>query len=254
MARKTAIANQKGGVGKTTTAMNLASTMAMAGRKTLLVDFDPQGNATTGLGLAKEEGKGATAVLRGRTDEVTTPTAVENLRMLVSSPGLLEAEAVLASGPERTRFLEALTRVTLGYDEVLVDCPPALGGLTRATLAWADQVLVPLQCEFFAMEGLAQLLAVVEQVRATENDRLTMVGVLLTMFDPALPFHQEVVENLRGHLGERICRTIIPRDIALAEAASHGVPVVEYDCLSRGAFGYVELGKEILGHGREKTG
>ncbi len=254
MARKTIIANQKGGVGKTTTAMNLSSSLASAGRKTLLVDLDPQGNATTGLGLSKEETKGTTAVLRGKSDDVTSPTAIAGLSMLVSSSGLLEAEAALTTEDGRRCFLDALTEVTKFFDEVIVDCPPALGGLTRASLAWADQVLVPIQCEFFAMEGLAQLLAVVDQVRASENQDLKLAGVLLTMYDPELPFHREVVENLREHLGEKLLRTVIPRDVALAEAASHGVPVVEYDCLSRGAFGYVELGKEILGHGGKKAG
>jgi len=251
--RKIAIANQKGGVGKTTTAMNLASCLAVSGRRTLLVDLDPQGNATTGLGLQKDEGRGVTALLGGRTEALLSPTAVPGLEMLVSSPALLDAERVLGTVEGQKQFLYALEAISGPFDEVLVDCPPALGGLTRATLVWVDQVLVPIQCEFFAMEGLAQLLALVEQVRAVENQRLRLAGVLLTMYDPALPFHGEVVENLREHLKEKVMRTVIPRDVALAEAASHGVPIVDYDCLSRGAFGYVELGKEILGHGGKKT-
>ncbi len=174
--------------------------------------------------------------------------------MLVSSPALLEAESALATEEARRAFQDGLTEVSKHYDEVVVDCPPAMGGLTRTALGWADQVLIPIQCEFFAMEGLAQLLAVVEQIRIEENRDLRMGGVLLTMYDPELPFHREVVENLREHLGEKLLRTVIPRDVALAEAASHGVPVVEYDCLSRGAFGYVELGKEILGHAGKKAG
>jgi chromosome partitioning protein len=251
--RKTAIANQKGGVGKTTTAINLASCLGIAGRRTLLIDLDPQGNATTGLGLQKAEESGTTALLGGRREGVISPTSVPGLEMLTSSPGLLGAEGVLASKEGRDRFMEALEEAAAPFDEVLVDCPPALGGLSRAALCWVDQVLVPIQCEFFAMEGLAQLLAVVEQVQAGENRKLRLAGVLLTMYDLSLPFHGEVVANLREHLKEKVLRTVIPRDVTLAEAASHGVPIVEYDCLSRGAFGYVELGKEILGHGGKKT-
>jgi len=254
MATKTAIANQKGGVGKTTTAMNLAASLALAGRKTLLIDLDPQGNATTGLGLTKAEGKGAAALLEAGGVATSSPTAVQGLHVVPSSPGLLHAEGVLATDEGMKRFRAGLDAAASGFDEVLMDCPPALGGLTRTALGWSDRVLVPIQCEFFAMEGLAQILAEIEDVRTNSNPGLRLAGVLLTMFDPDLPFHREVVENLRGHLGEKVCSTVIPRDIRLAEAASHGVPIVEYDGLSRGSFGYIELGKEMLSHGREKVG
>jgi chromosome partitioning protein len=252
--RKLAIANQKGGVGKTTTAINLAACFSYAGRKTLLVDLDPQGNATTGLGLTKDPARGVAAVLEGRTEGVVSPTSLEGLSVLASSAGLLAGEGLLATAAGRSAFLAALEATCAPFDEVLLDCPPALGGTTRCILAVADEVLVPIQCEFFAMEGLAQLLSVVEEVRGSENPRLALAGVLPTMYDPHLPFHEEVVENLRQHLGDKVLKTVIERDVALAEAASHGVPVVEYDCLSRGAFGYVELGKELESHGRTPTG
>ncbi len=249
--RRIAVANQKGGVGKTTTALNLASVFAGAGRRTLLVDLDPQGNATTGLGLPKDEGTGTAALFEGRTEGVVSPTRVPGLEMIASSAGLQQAEARLTRPEERQRFFEALGKVAAGHDEVLLDCPPSMGGITRSTLAWVDEVLVPIQCEFFAMEGLTQILAVIDQVRAAENPRLVLAGVLLTMFDADLPFHREVVENVRQHLGEQVCSTVIPRDVGLAEAASHGVPLLDYDCLARGTFGYVELGKELLRHARK---
>jgi chromosome partitioning protein len=184
---------------------------------------------------------------------VLTPTAVEGLQMLTSCPELVEAEGLLTRKDGQERFLKALDTIGSGFEEVLLDCPPSMGGITRAALGWVDRVLVPIQCEFFAMEGLAQILSVIQQVRAGENPRLELAGVVLTMFDPRLPFHQEVLENLQSHLKEKVCRTIIPRDVALAEAASHGVPVVDYDCLSLGAYGYLELGKELAHHGGEAS-
>ena len=255
MASRLAIANQKGGVGKTTTAMNLASIYAIAGRKTLLLDLDPQGNATTGLGMGKEPGAGASRLLSGKTDGVVYPTALENLHVVPASPDLQTTESALREGSERrTALREALDRLAVDWDEILVDCPPSMGGITRTALGWVDRVLVPIQCEFFSMEGLTQILAVIDQVREKENPQLALAGVLLTMYDPSLQFHREVVENLAHHMGEKLCRTVIPRDVTLAEAASHGVPVVEYDSLARGTFGYVELGKEMMGHGRKATG
>ncbi|MCK6481569.1 MAG: ParA family protein [Planctomycetaceae bacterium] len=253
MPLRTAIANQKGGVGKTTTAMNLAAVLAIGGRRTLLIDFDPQGNATTGLGLPKDPARGTMAAVRGVVDGVLSPTPVEKLQVLASCPDLVEAEGLLSRKEGRERVRAALDTIGADFDEVLLDCPPSMGGITRAALGWVDRVVVPIQCEFFAMEGLTQILSVIEQVRTGENPRLELAGVVLTMFDPRLPFHQEVLENLRAHLKEKVCRTIIPRDVALAEAASHGVPVVDYDCLSLGAYGYLELGKELARHGGEAT-
>jgi chromosome partitioning protein len=155
----------------------------------------------------------------------------------------------LGSPEGRERLLGALRSVSEGFDVVLIDCPPALGALTRGALAWAEGVLIPLQCEFFAMEGLAEMLRVISTIQTSENPGLRYVRVLPTMFDAQLPFHQEVVQDLRKTLGETVCRTVVPRDVVLAEASSHGVPIVAYDCLSRAAHAYVQLTMEVLQHG-----
>ncbi len=249
-----AVANQKGGVGKTTTAIHLAHGLALAGKETLLIDLDPQGNATTGLGVPKVAGGGTAALIRGGSPGRPLPRIGEGLMVCGGEAGVLMEEARLAGADGRRAFVTALDDLAAGADWVVLDCPPALGWLTRVGLHWADLVIVPIQCEFFAMEGLAQVLALTDSVRSAENPRLRLAGVLLTMFNPELPFHHEVVADLRQNLGSRVLRTVIPRDVTLAETVSHGVPIVDYDCLSCGAYAYIELTREILEHGGEATG
>ncbi len=255
MAKKTtariiAIVNQKGGVGKTTTTINLAAALTLHGKKVLLVDMDPQGNASTGLAISRKlRGISIYDVLTDGTDidEAIQPTGVEGLQIVPSHIDLSAAELEIGQQAGRTtRLKEALAKVADKYDYILIDCPPALGLLTVNSLAAASSALVPLQCEFYALEGLSQLLKTVEMAKSSINPKLVIEGVMLTMYDKRNRLSSQVAEDVKKHLGRAVFKTIIPRNVRIAEAPSFGQPVMLYDPQCAGATAYMALGKELL--------
>ena len=251
MVRVIAIANQKGGVGKTTTADNLSSCLALLGARVLLIDVDPQGNSTSGLGIDKSTVKRCVydcLVNDVPMDEAIVSTKVENLGLLPATIQLAGAEVELVSVLARENMLKrALEKVKYRYDFVLMDCPPSLGLLTINALTAASSVLVPIQCEFYALEGLSQLMRTVGLVQKNLNPSLQLEGVVLTMFDARTNLSIQVVDEVKNHFRNKVYRTIIPRNIRLSEAPSHGKPIVQYDPKSRGAEVYLELAKEVMG-------
>jgi chromosome partitioning protein len=244
------IANQKGGVGKTTTAVNLSASLAVAERRTLLIDIDPQGNSTSGLGVEKDA-LDATAydVLIGRKSikDALLKTELAYLDLLPSNTELIGAEIELVDVDLREKILSmALRDIRDQYDFVIIDCPPSLGLLTINSLAGSDSVLIPIQCEYYAMEGLGQLLKTIDLVRSRLNPQLTLRGILLTMFDSRNNLSHQVAQEVKKYFVDKLFQTIIPRNVKLSESPSYGKPVLLYDICCKGSMSYLELTKEIL--------
>lgn len=253
MGKIIAIMNQKGGVGKTTTAVNLAACLAEAGQAVLLVDMDAQGNATSGLGIDKDriESSGYEVLIEGASaKKACVPTAVEGLSVLPATIALAGAEVELVNMVSReTKLRDALDKLKKKFDYILIDCPPSLGLLTVNALVAAGSVLVPIQCEYYALEGVAQLLQTIRSVSGNWNQSLHLEGVVLTMFDGRTNLSLQVADEVKKHFGEKVYRTLIPRNVRLSEAPSYGEPIILYDGKSRGAEVYRELAQEVLRRG-----
>ena len=249
--RVVAVANQKGGVGKTTTAINVATSLALSGLEVLLVDVDPQANLTSGVGLKGGRSEGGTVyealLTDGQPAAFVMPTTVERLSLMPADRNLTGAEIEMVSLPDReARLRRVLDPLRPGYDFIFIDCPPSLGLLTLNALVAADAVLIPLHCEYFALEGLADLVGTMRRVRGGLNPALDIEGVLLTMYDDRTNLGQLVARDVREFFKDKVFNTIIPRNVRLGEAPSHGIPCVLYDAKSRGAAAYVALAKELL--------
>jgi chromosome partitioning protein len=263
MGRTLTIASQKGGVGKTTTAVNLSATLCLGGKTVLLMDLDPQGNASSGVGFHRPPPPGGARSLQNRNIFLQTimdgeslapfisSTSFENLSVMPATPELSELEIIKeiqdSALPKLRKQVSALAEK---YDYILIDCPPSLGGLPTIALSVSDSVLIPIQCEYYAMEGLSQIIPVIRELQKTSNPKLDIFGLLLTMYSDELELSRDVVEEVQGYFHELVFQTLIPRDVVLAEAASHGTPAFHYDPVSRGAWSYIELAKEVLAYER----
>jgi len=254
MARVICIANQKGGVGKTTTAVNLSASIAAAEKKVLLIDIDPQGNSTSGVGLNKEGSNGTIyqALLHGSgLKGMIQKTALAYLDVVISNTDLIGAEVELIEEKDREKKLGHLVKeVEAEYDYIFIDCPPSLGLLTINSLTAAHSVIIPLQCEYYALEGLGQLLKTIRLIKQSLNPKLEIEGILLTMFDSRNNLAHQVAQEVRKHFKEKVFRTIIPRNIRLSEAPSYGKPILLYDVHSKGAESYLNLAREIMMNGK----
>jgi len=252
MSKIYAITNQKGGVGKTTTAVNLGACLAQLGKKILVIDNDPQGNATSGMGLKKGEIKRClydVLISEVPVQEVIVPTQIQGLWAAPSTIKLAGAEAELVGMMSRDqRLRRSIEPIRPDYDFILIDCPPSLGNLTLNALAAADAVLIPIQCEYYALEGLGQLLKTLQLVQKYSNPSLVIQGVILTMFDNRTNLSQQVAEEIRKFFPDKTYKSIIPRNIRLSEAPSYGMPISIYDEKSKGAESYMDLAREVMGH------
>jgi len=250
MGKIIAIANQKGGVGKTTTAVNLAAALGKSGKKVLMIDIDPQGNATSGLGINKRGISLSTynlMIADAKTEDVLLQTGFKNLDLLPSNMALAAVEIELVELTERVyRLKQAVAPLKENYDYIFIDCPPSLGLITLNALAVAGSLLVPIQCEYYALEGLSQLVATVRLVKRRYNPDIEIEGVLLTMFDSRLNLTSQVVSEVKRHFPDKVYKTVIPRNVRLSEAPSYGQPIQYYDQTSRGASAYDDLAKEFL--------
>jgi chromosome partitioning protein len=256
MARVIAIANQKGGVGKTTTSVNLGACLATLGKRVLLIDIDPQGNTTSGIGINKADVQHCiydVLINDIAANEAVLPTALENLNIIPATIQLAGAEIELVPTISReVRLRRALQPLKQHYDYILIDCPPSLGLLTVNALTASDSVLIPIQCEYYALEGLSQLLNTIRLVQKHLNTSLEIEGVLLTMLDARTNLGIQVIEDVKRYFREKVYRTIIPRNVRLSEAPSHGQSIIQYDARSRGAEVYLELAKEVNSHYEQK--
>ena len=258
LARIIAIANQKGGVGKTTTAINLSTSLAISEQRTLLVDCDPQSNTTGGMGFAKDPARRSlynALILHESPDRIIQKTQVEGLDLLPADRNLVGASVELVNAPEREfQLKQLLNTLQNDYQFIIIDCPPSLDLLTLNALVAADAVLIPIQCEYYALEGVSELLDTLMRIRRSLNLELAIEGILLTMYDDRTTLSRQVSADLRSFFGNQVFTTVIPRNVKLAEAPSHGKPIIFYDISSKGAESYIQLAKEVIANDQKRSG